>query len=445
MAIIGSDPNGFKRILFVAGDGKRKTIRLGKATNKQAETFKVKVEAVVSSTFTGSLDDETSRWLAALEDGIHARLAAVGLVKPRESATLATLAPFVDDYIGKRPSQKPRTIINLKAARKDLVGFFGAAKRLADITEGDAEEFWNHLIGPRKLNDNSARAICRRAKQFLAFAVKKRVIRSNPFVDIKCHVGASAKDREFFITREMAAKCLDACPDAQWRLLFALSRFGGLRCPSEHLRLKWSHIDWERGRIVVESPKTEHHEGKASRTMPLFPELRPYLVEAFEAAEDGTEHVITRYRTAGTNLRTMLHKIIRRAGLEPWPKTFHNLRATRETELMAEHQAHVVCAWIGNSEAVARKHYLQVTDDDFARAVAASDSGTLSAAQNPAQSAAVSFSKARKVAGTENKNRPVLPGDSSKYRSVPDLGYPQGEFNTQKAGQKIHPALYPKT
>ena len=26
---------------------------------------------------------------------------------------------------------------------------------------------------------------------------------------------------------------------------------------------------------------------------------------------------------------------------------------------------HVVCAWIGNSEAVAREHYLQVTDAHF--------------------------------------------------------------------------------
>jgi len=46
MATIGNDPNGHKRILFVASDGKRKTIRLGKATMKQATAFKVKVEAL---------------------------------------------------------------------------------------------------------------------------------------------------------------------------------------------------------------------------------------------------------------------------------------------------------------------------------------------------------------------------------------------------------------
>ncbi len=64
-----------------------------------------------------------------------------------------------------------------------------------------------------------------------------------------------------------------------------------------------------------------------------------------------------------------MKKIIVRAGLEPWPKTFQNCRASRQTELVARFPLHVVCAWLGNSEAVAMEHYLQVTDDDFKRAV----------------------------------------------------------------------------
>ena len=46
MASIGKDRNGRKRILFVAEHGSRKTIRLGKANMRQAEAFKVKVEAL---------------------------------------------------------------------------------------------------------------------------------------------------------------------------------------------------------------------------------------------------------------------------------------------------------------------------------------------------------------------------------------------------------------
>ena len=74
------------------------------------------------------------------------------------------------------------------------------------------------------------------------------------------------------------------------------------------------------------------------------------------------------------NLRTQLIRIIRRAGLEPWPKLFQNLRSTRETELAEEYPMHVVCAWIGNTKSVAAKHYLQVTDEHFRKA-----------AQNPTQ------------------------------------------------------------
>ena len=44
------------------------------------------------------------------------------------------------------------------------------------------------------------------------------------------------------------------------------------------------------------------------------------------------------------------------------------MRASRETELVVDYPIHVVCAWIGNSPAVAAKHYLQVRDEDFDRA-----------------------------------------------------------------------------
>ena len=83
----------------------------------------------------------------------------------------------------------------------------------------------------------------------------------------------------------------------------------------------------------------------------------------------GTEYLITRYRSGNANLRTQLERIIRRAGLKPWPKPFQNCRSTRETELAERFPMHVVCAWIGNTQAVAAKHYLQVRDEDFDRAV----------------------------------------------------------------------------
>ena len=174
--------------------------------------------------------------------------------------------------------------------------------------------------------------------------------------------GQANKDRQFHVDREVIFRVIDAAPDAEWRLLIALSRFGGLRCPSEHLALRWQDVDWERNRFRVDSPKT------GERWVPIFPELRPHLEECFELAQEGAVHVINRYRDANANLRTTFTKIIKRAGEKPWPKLFHNLRASRETELAAEHPIHVVCQWIGNTAAVAAKHYLTVRDEDYDRA-----------------------------------------------------------------------------
>ena len=69
-------------------------------------------------------------------------------------------------------------------------------------------------------------------------------------------------------------------------------------------------------------------------------------------------------------MRTQLIRIIGNAGLEPCDRLFHNLRASRQTELENDFPSHVVCDWLGNSEAVARKHYLKTTENHFASAVA---------------------------------------------------------------------------
>ena len=66
---------------------------------------------------------------------------------------------------------------------------------------------------------------------------------------------------------------------------------------------------------------------------------------------------------------TLLTKKLKAAKITPWPKPWQNLRSTCETELVETFPIQVVCAWLGNSPMVAQKHYLQVTDDHFAKAV----------------------------------------------------------------------------
>jgi integrase len=373
MASVISDPNGRKRIQFMAGDGTRRTIRLGRATLRQAEGIKVRVEQLVlaATGAVGVVDEDTIKWLASLSDKVYSKLAGVGLVGRREALRLGE---FLTGYIEGRTDIKAGTAIVLWQSAGNLTDFFGASKNVREITEDDAEQWRRYLI-EQGLSDATVRKRCGNAKQFFRVALKRRLIPSNPFAELESSSKAN-KTREYFVSLQDAQKVLEACPDAEWRLLFALCRFEGVRCPSEVLTLKWTDVNWEQGRILIHSPKTEHHAGGESRLIPLFPELLPYLQAVFDEAEPGTEYVITRYRQPNVNLRTQLQRIIRKAGLKPWPRLFQNLRSTRETELAEKFPLHVVTAWIGNSQLVARKHYLQVTEEHFAKA-----------AQNQAQQA----------------------------------------------------------
>ena len=130
-------------------------------------------------------------------------------------------------------------------------------------------------------------------------------------------------------------------------------------------------------------------------------------------------------KAANANLRTQLLRILKRAGIAPWPKLFHNLRATRQTELTHEHPQHVVCRWLGNSQLIAQRHYLQVTDEDFERAagidLTAKDSGEhyrSKAAQNPAQHLHVSARTDSQDTSTADEKTLVLPVHAPQCTNV---------------------------
>jgi len=379
MASITKEPNGRRTIQFVGGDGKRRSIRLGKVSQKVAEEVRVKVERLAASVnHSTTLDEETSQWVADRDDQLYNRLAAVDLVPARDRTTLKA---FVESYIDGRVDVKPLTKTKYRSTLRTLIAFFGADKRLRDINAGTAED-WRRNFIKKRIAENTVRKYTAVAKLFFGAAVKKHLIRDNPFSHLKATILPN-RERFYFVTREETEKVIAACPDSEWRLIVALARYGGFRCPSEHLSLRWRDIDWEHGRMKVNSPKTAHHAGGESRVVPIFPELRPHLEAMFDEAPDGAEYVMTdRYRSMKTfdliNFRSRLLDIIAAAGLKPWPKLFQNMRSTRQTELSEFFPSHVVCGWLGNSRVVAEKHYLQTTEEHFAKAIE-------EAVQNPVQ------------------------------------------------------------
>ncbi len=388
MASLCRDKDGTKRILFMLG-GRRKCLRLGKMPVKAAQTMKAHVEALVWAAESGtSPDSDTARWAASLGPDLFRKLAALGLVaaRPEADAAAVGLGAFIDAIVAARPNMKPNTRRNYLATRSALVEYFGESRDLRTINPGECDDWTLHQETVGRGPATTGRNV-KRARQFFRVAVRKGVIPSNPWQDVKAAQQVN-KARECFVDGVTIAKVLEACPDAEWRLIFALARYGGLRTPSETFALTWADVDWAGQRIRVCSPKTAHHPGGEYRIIPLFPELHAPLQEVWDEAPEGAVHVIHKHRIRSGNLRTTAEKIIRRAGVEPWERLFQNLRASRETELCQSFPLHVATAWIGNTAAVAAKHYLQVTEADYAAAVQAGPERGAKSGALPAQKAA---------------------------------------------------------
>ena len=433
MASLAKDPGGKKRIIFTNPDGDRKTVYLGKMPLATARGIKHKIECLVIAKTSGQpVEQETAAWVRDLPNELADKLANVGLIPKRDTTTIGGL---LDNFMTANAQAKPATKVVWGHVERNLKKHFGEKYPLRTIGRAEAESFRQFLIG-EGLAPTTIHKRLQFARRFFNHAKDMEWIEKNPFKGVK-HKSGDPQERQFYITPDAAERLIDAAPNWVWRTIIALSRYGGLRSPSEVLSLTWENVNWEHGSIKVTSPKTEGHRGGESRIIPIFAELRPQLEEAWEMAKVGQTHVIPEdlYLPAAqgpggwvnSNLRTTFKKIVKRAGLEPWPRLFHNMRASCESDLAREYPITTVCKWIGNTVSIAAKHYIQVVDGDFQRA-ASSGKPT---AQNTAQSMhdrachnttegetnpkPEKDAKSRKVV-TDNYLRPLaVPGRKSLY------------------------------
>lgn len=74
-------------------------------------------------------------------------------------------------------------------------------------------------------------------------AKRRKIIDANPFDSLRSGPTPSKDIR--YITPDEIQRVIDACPDAEWRLLFGLARYAGLGIPSESHRLIWADMEFE--------------------------------------------------------------------------------------------------------------------------------------------------------------------------------------------------------
>ena len=101
---------------------------------------------------------------------------------------------------------------------------------------------------------------------------------------------------------------------------------------------------------------------------------------------------------------------IRLVGPQDWPRLFHNLRASWETDQIETFPVQVVTNWLGDTPAVAVRHYRMTTDAHFEAAIKGHAGASGEVTKKAAQQAHAMERTEPQTANAAHEKTPVLPG-----------------------------------
>lgn len=372
MSSIVRRPNGHRWITYKFA-GKRHTLRLGVTSDDIAEEVKRRLDRLIEFRRHGlPADPETHAWLIRLDDRLHRSLITAGLTSARGPTSLGELLALHEKHLIIR-NCKPSTLINARVLYENLRTYFSASRSFRTLTRAECDGFrhWLLTIGGKRqtaLAKATATNRCHRAKAIFKYAIENKWLEENPFQHSAKRLEVN-RDRDRYITMEVFHRLINSTTDRELRLLLAMVRIAGVRCPSEIRPLTWQSVQWDDGVIVVVSPKTEGYEDQERREVPILPAMRPFLDDAWEHAPEGAVLMFPRHQGTGAAITNRLESLLRKIGEPLIPKPMVNMRASAERDAFAMgHAPDQVAAWFGHSPTTALKHYSRVVKERQARA-----------------------------------------------------------------------------
>ncbi len=338
----------------------RKRIRLGSTTKQDANRFCMRIQSLEDTTRLGSpIRREDEEWLRKLPSEQFEKIHRTGLLAQTTIPTQRmSLRGWVDEWLNTVLAQRSERTHELYEQSSSLfLDYLEQDFGLLAIKREHAERWHNHLV-ESGISTASVRRHIRQLKACFNAAIKRDILVQNPFDRIKS--ASVAAERGRIISDIEAEKVLNELPSLEYKLLFALARYGGLRSPSETLTVSWEDIDLDTDRMEIYAQKTGQ-----TRLVPILPQLKALLDLAVIESENMSGPVLS--ISIHNNARTVSNAA-KRAGVEPWKKTFQTLRQSFSTMMCERFPEHVVAAWAGHSPEVARRHYLTMLDEHFTEA-----------------------------------------------------------------------------
>lgn len=337
-----SERGGVVRVHWRMG-GRRCSMVVGGGVEVGREVL-VRVERLVELVELGlELDGVTRVWLGGVGERMRGVLEGYGLVGGRRGGLLGSVLREVCE--GLDVSEGTRR--SYGAVARSLVGEFGEYREVETLCRAELERWLGKLEvceGTRGRYATVAKVLFGRGER-LGLCV-------NPAGGL---IGGSSVNRERmrYVGVEEVERLLGVC-DGTMRGLVSLARWCGLRSPSESRGLRW--CDVHDGWLQV-GGKT------GSRMVPLGERVRAELGE-----RGGGEEAVLKGLAEDSTLRMRLRALIEKAGMEPWPRVFHNLRASCAMDWVKRVPATSVAQWMGHGLGVSMDHYLQAQPEQMAAA-----------------------------------------------------------------------------
>lgn len=303
----------------------------------------------------------------------------------RDAGKAPMLQEYLEKYMIVRKSELTKATLDLHGLTgRYLTAFFGPGKRIDRIQRADARVFKAALAEGRllseskkgKLSESTVHLHMRNARKIFGIALEDDFIIANPFDKM---AGKAPPPKGFHEVTDKEFQTLYENANPIWKLWLALCLYAGLR-RGEALHIRWENIDWDRSRLTIIAGEDWRPKDRDFRVVPIVPELRAILLEAFEQAKEGQEFVIETGTMDPRSSYKAFHRLCSRAGIKPWSKPFHTLRKTCLTRWAREFPQHVVSEWAGHSEiTTTSQFYLQISEAEYDRAAGLPKKGCLKA------------------------------------------------------------------
>ena len=142
MASITRQPNGRRTIQFVGSDGRRRSVRLGKASQRVAEAVKIRIEHLNAASIHGhAIDDETARMVKKNDVVISTQLVVYRALKDLPGISETNLEKLDVVLAGQENLIRVPKILNRQRRLLDLQPV--VPQQRDDPLPRDAIDLWN--------------------------------------------------------------------------------------------------------------------------------------------------------------------------------------------------------------------------------------------------------------------------------------------------------------